>query len=125
MGSWADARKQSVTGRYRTPAQLAHPTTYFSVRAEGGALQLTQSAPEERPMCLTTMRVFLTQSFAVAVVAAMPLALHAQAGLPPAKQLIEKFVAATNAVPVMAKHSNVRTKGKFEMAAAGVAGDLE
>jgi hypothetical protein len=45
--------------------------------------------------------------------------------LPAAKDLIAKFVAATNAGPVMAKYQSVRTKGRFEMAAAGVSGDLE
>ncbi|HUQ81249.1 MAG TPA: hypothetical protein VM076_08935 [Gemmatimonadaceae bacterium] len=54
-----------------------------------------------------------------------PAVLAQGAALPPAKDLIAKFVAATNAVPVMAKHQSVRTKGRFEMAAAGVAGDLE
>jgi hypothetical protein len=54
-----------------------------------------------------------------------PAAQAQSAPLPPAKDLIAKFVAATNAVPVMAKHQSVRTKGRFEMAAAGVAGDLE
>ena len=72
------------------------------------------------------MRAVLNRSLIVAAVAAMPLTLQAQAEkLPPAKDLITKFVAATNAVPVMAKHSSVKTTGKFEMAAAGVAGDLE
>jgi hypothetical protein len=50
---------------------------------------------------------------------------QAPAALPPAKDLIAKFVAATNAGPVMAKHQSVRTKGRFEMAAQGVSGDLE
>jgi hypothetical protein len=77
-------------------------------------------------MSLISMRVVLNRSVALAALAAMPLTLKAQAEkLPPAKDLIAKFVAATNAVPVMAKHSSVQTKGKFEMAAAGVAGDLE
>ena len=47
------------------------------------------------------------------------------AGLPPGKELIARFVTATNAAAVMAKHTSVRTKGKFEMAAAGISGDLE
>ena len=63
---------------------------------------------------------------AVIVAIAAPSVVRAQeAALPPAKDLIAKFVAATNAGPVMAKHSSVRTKGRFEMAAAGVSGDLE
>lgn len=45
--------------------------------------------------------------------------------LPPAKELIAKFVAATNGPAVLAKHTSVRTKGRFEMAAQGVSGDLE
>jgi hypothetical protein len=45
--------------------------------------------------------------------------------LPPAKDLIAKYVAATNVGPVMAKHSSVRTKGRFEMPAQGIGGDLE
>ena len=77
-------------------------------------------------MSLISLRPVLNRSFVVAAFAAMPFTLNAQAEqLPPAKELIEKFVTATNAVPIMAKHSSVRTKGKFEMAAAGVAGDLE
>jgi len=47
------------------------------------------------------------------------------AALPPAKELIAKFVAATNATAVMAKHQSVRTKGRFEVPAQGVSGDLE
>jgi hypothetical protein len=65
-------------------------------------------------------------AIALIVATALPSAVRAQdAALPPAKDLIAKFVAATNAGPVMAKHSSVRTKGRFEMAAAGVSGDLE
>ena len=63
---------------------------------------------------------------ALIVATVAPSVVRAQAAaLPPAKDLIAKFVAATNAGPVMAKHSSVRTKGRFEMAAAGVSGDLE
>jgi hypothetical protein len=47
------------------------------------------------------------------------------AALPPAKDLIAKFVAATNTPAVMAKYKSVTTKGKFEMPAAGMSGDLE
>jgi hypothetical protein len=47
------------------------------------------------------------------------------AALPPAKELIAKAGTATNAAAVMAKHQSVRTKGRFEMAAQGVSGDLE
>jgi hypothetical protein len=45
--------------------------------------------------------------------------------LPPAKELIAKFVAATNAAAVMAKHKSVTTKGKLEVPAAGLSGDLQ
>jgi hypothetical protein len=45
--------------------------------------------------------------------------------LPPAKELIAKFVAATNSASVLAKHTSIKTTGRFEMAAAGVSGDLE
>jgi hypothetical protein len=62
---------------------------------------------------------------ALTILAAAPVVAQAPANLPPAKDLIAKFVAATNAGPVMAKHQSVRTKGRFEMAAAGVSGDLE
>lgn len=47
------------------------------------------------------------------------------AALPAAKDLIAKFVAATNSPAVMAKHSSVKTKGRFEVPAAGMGGDLE
>lgn len=47
------------------------------------------------------------------------------AALPPAKDLIAKFVAATNGPAVMAKHTSVRTKGRFELPAQGIGGDLE
>ena len=47
------------------------------------------------------------------------------ATLPPAKEIIAKAGAATNSAAVMAKHQSVRTKGRFEMPAQGVGGDLE
>jgi hypothetical protein len=50
---------------------------------------------------------------------------QAPGALPPAKDLIAKFVATTNTAAVMAKHKSVTTKGKFEMPAAGMSGDLE
>jgi hypothetical protein len=60
------------------------------------------------------------------VVAASPVAAQAPASpLPAAKDLITKYANATNSAAVLAKHSSVRTKGKFEMAAAGMSGDLE
>ena len=59
------------------------------------------------------------------LIAAAPAFAQAPAALPPAKDLIAKFVAATNAATVMAKHQSVRTKGRFELPAAGMTGDLE
>ena len=56
---------------------------------------------------------------------ATAVAAQAPASLPPAKELIAKFVASTNTAAVMAKHKSVTTKGKFEMPAAGMSGDLE
>lgn len=62
----------------------------------------------------------LVMASATAVAAQAP-----AASLPPAKELIAKFVASTNTAAVMAKHKSVTTKGKFEMPAAGMSGDLE
>lgn len=63
---------------------------------------------------------------ALTMIAAAPLSAQAPAAaLPPAKELIAKFVAATNATAALASHSSVRSKGRFEIAAAGVSGDLE
>ena len=45
--------------------------------------------------------------------------------LPPAKELIAKFVSTTNSASVLAKHTSVTAKGKLEMPAAGLSGDLE
>lgn len=59
------------------------------------------------------------------MLAAGPAVAQSSAALPPAKDLIAKFVAATNAPAVMAKHQSVRTKGRFELPAAGMSGDLE
>ena len=59
------------------------------------------------------------------ILAIAPVAAQAPAALPAAKDLIAKFVAATNSAAVMAKHQSVRTKGRFELPAAGVSGDLE
>lgn len=60
------------------------------------------------------------------MIAAAPVLAQAPAGgLPPAKELIAKFVTLTNGPAVLAKHTSVRTKGKFEVAAAGVSADLE
>lgn len=64
-------------------------------------------------------------AFALALTSVPPRAAGAQDTLPPAKTLIAKAAAATNASSVMAKHQSVRTKGRFEMPAQGVSGDLE
>ena len=65
-------------------------------------------------------------AFALMLSSASPRDARAQgAGLPPAKELIAKAAAATNSATVMAKHQSVRTKGRFEMPAQGVSGDLE
>lgn len=74
----------------------------------------------------SSIRRRLAAAIALTSFAGAPLAAQTPSGsLPPAKELIAKFVAATNAPAVMAKHSSVRTKGRFEMGAAGIAGDLE
>ena len=62
----------------------------------------------------------------MAVLSVNPREGYAQgAALPPAKELIAKAATATNTAAVMAKHSSVRTKGRFEMPAQGVSGELE
>ena len=79
-------------------------------------------------MDVRTRRMFSARVAAVAsltIIVAVPVAAQAPVALPPAKDLITKFVTATNASAVMAKHQSLRTKGRFEMAAAGVSGDLE
>lgn len=67
----------------------------------------------------------LAAAAGLTMVAAAPAAAQGAAALPPAKDLIAKFVAATNATAVMAKHQSVRTKGTFELPSQGVSGDLE
>jgi hypothetical protein len=62
---------------------------------------------------------------AISAISGTPALAQAPEPLPPARELIAKFVAATNSPAALAKHSSVRTKGRFEMAAAGVTGDLE
>jgi hypothetical protein len=81
-------------------------------------------------MNVTTKDRRLTRRAAAAIgltmLAAAPVLAQAPGGgLPPAKDLIAKFVTATNATAVMAKHTSVKTTGKFEMASAGISGDLE
>jgi hypothetical protein len=70
-----------------------------------------------------TTRLFATVAFTMVV--AMPAAAQSSGALPPAKDLIAKFVASTNAAAIMSKHQSVRTKGRFEVPAAGMSGDLE
>ncbi len=76
-----------------------------------------------RRRSLTARRFVVAASLTIVAVA--PAAAQSPAALPPAKELIAKFVAATNGPAVMAKHQSVRTKGRFELPAAGVSGDLE
>jgi len=65
-------------------------------------------------------------ALALTLLSASPRDVQGQgATLPPAKELIAKAAAATNSASVMAKHQSVRTKGRFEMPAQGVSGDLE
>jgi hypothetical protein len=59
------------------------------------------------------------------IVGAAPVTAQGPDALPAAKDLIAKFLTATNSAAVMAKHQSLRTKGRFEMPAAGVSGDLE
>ena len=80
-------------------------------------------------MLVSTRRTPSARRVAVAagltMLLAAPVAAQAPAALPPAKDLIAKFVAATNGTAVMAKHQSVRSKGRFELPAAGMSGDLE
>jgi len=77
-----------------------------------------------RPDHFSTRR--LVAAVAFTSFAAVPAAAQTPTeSLPPATELIAKFVAATNSPAVLAKHSSVRTKGRVEMGAAGIAGDLE
>lgn len=65
-------------------------------------------------------------ALALTLLSASPRDVQGQgAALPPAKELIAKAAAATNSASVMAKYQSVRTKGRFEMPAQGVSGDLE
>ena len=62
---------------------------------------------------------------ALLIAGASAVAAQAPAPLPPAKDLIAKSAAATNSASVLAKHKSVTAKGKLEMPAAGLSGDLE
>jgi hypothetical protein len=78
------------------------------------------------PLSLRSATIATATILSLGFGSASVLAAQAPAGaLPPAKDLIAKFVAATNTPAVMAKHKSVTTKGKLEMAAAGISGDLE
>ena len=79
-------------------------------------------------MLVSLRRSFNARRLAAAAgltMVAAPAPAQGAAALPPAKELIAKFVAATNATAVMAKHQSVRTKGRFELPAQGISGDLE
>lgn len=67
----------------------------------------------------------LAAAAALTMVGAVPLVGQGPAGLPAAKELIAKFLTTTNSAAVMAKHQSVRSKGTFQLPAAGVSGDLE
>jgi hypothetical protein len=71
-----------------------------------------------------TARRFLAAA-ALTIVSAAPLAAQSAAALPAAKDLIAKFLTTTNSVAVMAKHQSLRSKGSFQLPAAGVSGDME
>ena len=72
------------------------------------------------------MSISTAAALAVALLSAIPREAHGQStALPPAKELIAKAAAATNTAAVMAKHQSVRTKGRFEMPAQCVSGELE
>lgn len=72
-----------------------------------------------------TTPISTAAALAISLLSAIPGEARAQGALPPAKELIAKAAAATNTAAVMAKHTSVRTKGRFEMPAQGVSGDLE
>ena len=79
-------------------------------------------------MLVSLRRSFNARRLAAAAgltMVAAPAPAQGAAALPPAKELIAKFVAATNATAIMAKHQSVRTKGRFELPAQGISGDLE
>ena len=69
----------------------------------------------------------LVRAASIALVAAAPAAASAQAGgaLPPAKDLVAKYVQAIGGRDAVLKHSSIKLTGRFEMPAAGVGGDLE
>ena len=70
--------------------------------------------------------ISMTRATVVLLIAgASSIAAQAPAQLPPAKELIAKFGSATNTASVLAKHKSVTAKGKLEMPAAGLSGDLE
>lgn len=68
----------------------------------------------------------LAPSVALAfVTAAYPLGAQATAELPAARDLIARYATATNGAAVMAKHSTVRSTGRFELPGTGITGDVE
>lgn len=66
-------------------------------------------------------------SILIAALAALVISVHvsAQEGLPPARTLVDRFVAATGEKDVMAKHTSRRAVGHISMPAQGVEGDVE
>jgi hypothetical protein len=64
-------------------------------------------------------------ALAAVIIATLPVTAVAQStSLPPAKELIAKYVAATGG-DAMAKHTSIRTHGQMTMGGSGVQGDLE
>ena len=72
-----------------------------------------------------SLPVRVAVALALTILATAPAAAQSAAQLPAAKELIAKFVKATNATTVMSKHQSVRSKGRFEVPAAGLSGDVE
>ena len=82
-------------------------------------------------MRLASPLVSRARSLALAgAVVLAPLALTAQAGapassLPPARQLIDKHIAAVGGRQALLAHKNARLKGSFEVPAQGMQGEFE
>jgi hypothetical protein len=72
-----------------------------------------------------SLSVCVAVALALTILGAAPAAAQSAAQLPAAKDLIAKFVKATNATAIMSKHQSVRSKGRFEVPAAGLSGDVE
>lgn len=73
----------------------------------------------------TFWRLLFTAAFALSAIPVRA-ADEAKAGaLPPAKEVVAKYVKAIGGREAFLKHSSLRLKGKFEMAAQGLSGDFE